>query len=34
MNMLVNAFVSWFGPEIILGLIAAFIFMVIQYVRE
>jgi len=32
--MLINAFVSWFGPEIILGLIAAFIFIIIQHVRD
>lgn len=34
MNMLVSALISWFGPAIILGLIAAFIFIVIQYVRD
>lgn len=34
MNMLVNAFVSWFGLEIILGLIAAFILVVIRYVSD
>jgi len=34
MNMLIDAFVSVFGPEIVLGILAAFIYVAVQYARN
>jgi hypothetical protein len=32
--MLISAFVSWFGPEIVLAAIGVFLYMVVLYVRD
>jgi hypothetical protein len=34
MNLLIDAFISVFGPEIILVAIGVFIYAVVQYVRD
>ncbi len=34
MNMLIDAFVSEFGPAIALGVLAALIYVAVQYVRN
>ena len=34
MEMIVSALIGWFGPEIILGLVIGFVWMVVQYVRN